>query len=185
MAALSLEEAEDLHFPMTPLEIRWDDRFDTLEHRDLLGALMALGTERSSFGDIILGEGRAWVLVIDELAGYIQQNFTQAGRVHLEATAVDTLEGRLPGRKSRIVTTTIMSPRMDAIAAAAFGVSREKAAAAARMGLIKLNHVEQLHPDAHMKQGDILSFRGKGRAELAEMGGTSKKGRTFIKIQIF
>ena len=54
--------AEDEPMPTAQwVEAVWNGRFGTLEHRDLLGSLMALGLDRSMFGDLIAAEGRAWV----------------------------------------------------------------------------------------------------------------------------
>ena len=37
--------------------------------------------------------------------------------------------------------------------------------------------------DFHLKDGDIISLRGKGKATLS-VGGTSKKDRIFITLKV-
>lgn len=185
VAALGALPGDDIRWPIAAIELSWDDRFETIGHRDILGSLMALGLERDSFGDILPGDGRAWVVVLEELADFVCENFVKAGRVTLEARRIEELQARLPGRKSRTITSTVKSLRLDAIIATAFGLSREKAGTAIRAGLVKANHIEQLKPDAKVSQGDVFSLRGGGRAQLEQIGGTSKKGRIYIQIQTF
>ena len=36
-----------------------------------------------------------------------------------------------------------------------------------------------------MKEGDILSLKGKGKGSISGMGGTSRKGRLFVYGEIY
>ena len=66
-------EDEPEAYPIEAVEIRWNPKFATVGHRDLMGAVMALGLERETLGDICLGgeEGRAYVFCIPEMADYL------------------------------------------------------------------------------------------------------------------
>lgn len=158
---------------------------DTLSHRDILGALMALGIERETIGDIIIGEGFAAFLCLPEMREYIAENFNKAGRVGLKVEAI-TL-GELPARAENLTikTDTVASLRLDTVLGAAFGLSRTKAAELIAAGRVNLNHQICLRPDKVLGENAMLSVRGMGRAKLLEIGGTSKKSRTFIKIGIY
>ena len=59
---------------------------DTPSHRDFLGALMGIGIARETVGDICVGKGSCDFFVTKEIAPYVLQQFTGAGRtkVHLE-----------------------------------------------------------------------------------------------------
>ena len=63
MAGFGIPEGETVRFPIACLRITPDGmRFaPEMNHRDVLGALMSLGFERSLLGDIILREKEAWV----------------------------------------------------------------------------------------------------------------------------
>mgnify|MGYP000821924144 FL=1 len=50
-------------------------------------------------------------------------------------------------------------------------------------GRVQLNHRETLKSDAPVAQGDVISARGLGKFEVAEVGGLSKKGRTGILLR--
>ena len=69
------------------------------------------------------------------------------------------------------------------MAAAAFSVSRGKAAELIAAGRVNLDHVPCLKPDKPVAEGAVLTARGFGKAKLKEVGGLSKKGRTGITIE--
>lgn len=176
---------ETANFPMETLEIAWNKRFAFLEHRDILGALMHLGLERDSFGDIVPGEGYAFVWVCADLAGYICANLSAVGRVAVQVAPAHDVVRRLPRKATRAITGTVKQPRLDAVVALAYSLPRAKAAQGIRSGLVKLDHAEETRIDRLLSPGAMLSFAGKGRAQLVEIGGESRKGRSFVTIERF
>jgi RNA-binding protein YlmH len=158
---------------------------DTLGHRDILGALMALGIERETVGDIIMDGTVAALICLPEFGGFIIENFTKVGRVGLEVSAIRLDE--LPAREEELTikSNTVASPRLDAVLGAAFGMSRTKAAELIATGRVNLNHQVCLRADREVGEGSLLSVRGLGRAKLLEIGGLSRKGRSFIKIGVY
>ena len=83
-------------------------------------------------------------------------------------------------------TFSVKSPRLDAVCAGMFGLSRTAAAEAIAQGLVTLNYAECLKCDAQVRDGDVLSLRGKGKGIVLDAGGTlSRKGRLFVKTGIF
>ena len=61
---------------------------DSLSHRDFLGALMGAGIGRETVGAICVGKGSCDFFVTAEIAPYILQNFTSAGRTKLHVEAI-------------------------------------------------------------------------------------------------
>jgi RNA-binding protein YlmH len=158
---------------------------DTLDHRDILGALMALGVERDTIGDIVMDEAAAAFVCLPELGGYIIENFTKAGHVGLEVSAIGLDE--IPAREEELTikTDTVASLRLDAVLCAAFGMSRSKAAELIAAGRVSFNYQVCLRTDREVDENSLLSVRGLGRAKLLEVGGVSRKGRSFIKIGVY
>ena len=158
---------------------------DTLGHRDILGALMALGIERETVGDIIVDETVAAIVCLPELGGFIIENFTKAGRVGVEVSEISLDE--LPTREEELTikTDTVASLRLDAVLSSAFGMSRTKAAELIAAGRVNYNHQVCLRTDKEVSVDSLLSVRGLGRAKLLEIGGLSRKGRSFIKIGVY
>ena len=158
---------------------------ETLGHRDILGALMALGIERNTIGDII--ESPLAFICLPELSGYIAENFTKAGRgsVTLHPIPLRGDEALCRVENLTIRTDTVASLRLDAMLGIAFGLSRSKAVELIEAGRVSLNHELCTQPAKEAGEGAVLSVRGLGRAKVLEVGGLSKKGRIFIKMGLY
>ena len=65
---------------------------DTLTHRDFLGSLMAQGVTREKLGDILVSEGSCDLIVSRDIAPYLLQNVTSAGRVKLSVSEIELSE---------------------------------------------------------------------------------------------
>jgi RNA-binding protein YlmH len=83
-----------------------------------------------------------------------------------------------------IKTDTVASLRLDAVLCAAFGISRSKAAEIIAAGRVSLDNTPCQQASKELKEGALISAPGLGSAKLLEIGGLSKKGRMFIKIEM-
>jgi RNA-binding protein YlmH len=121
---------------------------------------------------------------LPEIAEYIAENLTQIGRANVKLTATEL--SKIPPQTEifDIKTNTVVSVRLDSVVSTAFGLPRSKAVLLIEAGRVSLNHEVRLQPSKEVAQGDIISVRGMGRAKLLEIGGTSKKGRIFVKIGV-
>lgn len=158
---------------------------DTPGHRDILGALMALGVERDTIGDIVVEHPPATLVCLPEMSGYISDNLTKAGRVGISVSKISLAELPAKTENLSIKTDTVASLRLDAVLCAAFGLSRGRATEMIAAGLVSLNHEPCLSPAKEVPEGAALSVRGLGRARVVETGGVSKKGRIFVRIGLY
>ena len=78
-----------------------------------------------------------------------------------------------------------MSLRLDAVCSKIFNIQRSEASKAIEGGIVFINGALCTKPDKAVSQGDKIVMRGKGKGTLTEIGGTSKKGRTFITAEIY
>ncbi len=175
------EEADEDEY-MTALRCTYR-REDTLTHRDFLGSLMAQGITREKLGDILVSEGACDLIVSRDIALYLLQNVTGAGRVKLLLSEIELSGLNVPELKVREIRDTVSTLRLDAVAASGFSMSRGKAQELISSGRVQLNHRETLKSDAPVAQGDVISARGLGKFEVAEVGGLSKKGRTALLLR--
>lgn len=167
----SWEEA----YPISALQLMWPHQTAST-HRDLLGSVMGLGIRRGLVGDIVVEEDRAYLFAETAMAQYIATALTGAGRVHLQVELLAELPVPTPP-EGRSVRDTVSSPRLDAVVAAGFSISRSKAADLINAGHVKLRHIPCLRTDAHVGEGDAVSVRGLGRLKLCEIGQPTRKGR--------
>lgn len=154
-----------------------------LTHRDYLGSILGLGLDRSVTGDILVRDDGADIIITPEIADFLLSEYVQAGRTVIKTETVPIEELIIPEQKTQIIHDTVPSVRLDNIVSSAFKISRSKAAEAIRGGIVSVDHIECLKPDARVEEGSSLVLRGKGKAVLKELGGESKKGRIWISIE--
>jgi len=157
----------------------------SLTHRDVLGSLMGLGLTREKLGDILFPEpGRCQVVALPEAAAILTAQWEGAGRYKcrdLREIPLTALTPKPPQIKT--IRDTVASPRLDAVLASAFSLSRSKAAAYIAGGKVALNHRECLKSDKPVEEGDVLTCRGLGKCVVKEVPGQSKKGRTMLVLE--
>lgn len=176
------QEEPDAEELMAALRVRWHET-ERLNHRDLLGSLMALGVVRGKVGDILVSPEAADVIVCADAAEYLQSEWNGAGRVKFKVERVSLADLAVPELKIKEIRDTVATLRLDAVAATGFSMSRAKASELIASGRVQLNHREAAKPDAPVAEGDVVSARGLGKFELAEAGGLSKKGRVGILVR--
>lgn len=153
-------------------------------HRDYMGALLGMGIGREWLGDIQVEGDTAYVLCMKSVLRYLL-SIEKAGRYTVKASQVPLEE--VPPRKveTESLSFSVMSPRLDAVAAGLFHLSRTEAAKQIAAGNVSLNYGQCLKADCIVKEGDILSLKGKGKGSISGMGGTSRKGRLFVYGEIY
>lgn len=162
-------------FPLVPLTLLFRHQ-DELSHRDFLGALMALGIERETLGDILIEEGRAVLFVREKMASFVEQNLLKVGSagVKTERGAKEPLPA---GRGFVPISGTVASARLDCIISELANLSREKGLLLIRLGGVSLNHESVLAGDKRVSPQDKLTVKGYGKFVIDELGPLTKKGR--------
>ena len=172
-------------FAIEAMRVAWNGDFLRLTHRDVLGAIMGLGVERETTGDILVSAGAAVVLADKRMALFLVEHLTAIGAASVEA-ALEDLQSIVPREeRTKDIRATVASLRADAVAAAGFGMSRSRAAADIDADKMKLNWQSVKNAAQSLKEGDVLSLRGRGRVEVVAIGGQTKKGRTGVLLRRF
>lgn len=154
-----------------------------LTHRDFLGSLMGMGITREKIGDLLVGTESCDLLVLDSVAEFLLQSWNLAGRANLKVTQIEPCELEIPEIRCEEVKDTVMSLRLDAVAATGFKMARGKASSLIESGKVQVNWKDCMKPDRLLVEGDTVSARGFGKFEVAQVGGTTKKGRTSITLR--
>ena len=158
------------------LDIAGNFLFDPANHRDFLGAILGTGLVRDNIGDIIvLGERGGQVIVVPEIAEFLETALTQVRSVSVKTRRIDFSELKVRPPQKKEMTTVEASMRLDAIASAGFGMSRSKMASAISGGDVRVNWQDITQSSYNVKAGDLISVRGKGRLEVGEVSVTKKQ----------
>ena len=152
-------------------------------HRDFLGSLMALGITREKLGDLLVSPGQCNLIAAADIAPFLVQSWTSAGRAKLSVEEIPLGELVVPQQQVKEIRDTVMRLRLDAVAASGFSISRTKAAELIAAGRVQVNHVDCGKGDKLVEEGDVITARGLGKCVVAQVGGLSKKGRTMIVFQ--
>ena len=142
---------------------------------------MAIRIERDCVGDIIVGEGRANILVYESVASQILYEIKKIGRVGVEASL--GLDSSVScEKKFSEISGTVSSLRADCIFSLASRLSRDKAALCIKTNGICIDHLVSHKPDEKMDQGQSFSVKGYGKFILKSINGISKKDRIHITL---
>lgn len=156
-----------------------------LAHKDFLGSALGLGIKRENTGDILICEDFAQIFILPKLSDFFLTNYTNAGRQSLSCSIISTDEVVLPVQETQLKTVTLASMRGDCIISALFSISRSKATELIEKGRVFVNDMPFLKPDRPLNSGDKVKVTTSGRAIIEEIGGTSRKGRTFVTFKIY
>lgn len=151
---------------------------------DYMGALLGMGIGREWLGDILVSGDQAWVVCMPSVERHLL-SIDKVGRCTVRAEAIGLSEIPAPEREVKEKRFSVQSPRLDAVAAGLFNLSRSEAARLIEAGLASVNFRECLKCDLTVREGDVISLRGKGKGRVTEMGGSSRKGRLFISGEVF
>lgn len=155
---------------------------DTPSHRDFLGALMGSGIGRETLGDICVGRGSCDFFVTAEIAPYVLQNFTSAGRTRLHLTRISLAEASIPAPEVKEIKDTLASLRLDSVISSGFRIGRSLAAQNVTAGKVAVDGLPCEKPDKLLSEGATVSLRGLGKIKLAQVGGRTKKDRISVVI---
>jgi len=175
------ETPETGEYPLVCLHSRVQTRFGSITHRDLLGAFMALGLTRSCIGDIIIGDTDAYLFAVSQTAGFIAASLNSAGKMSLHFSVLEQIPA-IPEPEGSSFQAVVSSLRLDAVLACAYRLSRSEAADCIHAGLVKVDHLPCERVDAVLKEGALLSVRGRGRIRLTAVNGMTRKQRIGITL---
>lgn len=151
-------------------------------HRDVLGSVLGLGLDRDVIGDIFVKDKEAYLLCAERIASFLIEQLSQVRHTNVVCELAGAEESGFE-KEFLTVSRTVSAIRIDSIAAAAFGISRSSAATAVSGGKVFINGREVTSPSASVKEQDVISFRGLGKARLKEFGNLTKKGRISVTLE--
>jgi len=166
---------EDL---ITLVKIKYNQKFSSLSHKDVLGILMANKIDHNFIGDILVYEEYLYFEITSNLVGYIQQHIQQIGRTKIAFEPVT-----YPIQKIQDYQTfqaTIKSNRLDVIVKTITNQSREQTKNYILDGNIKVNQEATTNISKTILNNDILSIRKYGRYKITFDERVTKKGNLIV-----
>ncbi|MCQ2416878.1 MAG: YlmH/Sll1252 family protein [Oscillospiraceae bacterium] len=166
---------------ISPLQEKFGEN---LSHRDILGAVMHLGIERSSVGDIVVCGKNAYVFCKSELTEYICRELIRIRHTTVRCTITETLPDTAePKREERSIQ--VASERIDGVIAKVFHISRGTCAELFRTGKVFVDGMLMENHSRLLKGGEKISVRGYGKFLYVEISGQTRKGNLIAHVEVF
>jgi len=182
----NIDNENDIEYPISCLHITpKNPKFsDKLTHRDILGAVLNLGIERSKIGDIIAENNEAYLFCCSSIYDFIINQLNRIKHTIVCASLIDIRDFHYEP-KLKPVSGTVSSVRLDSILAVAFNGSRSSLSGLITGGKVFVNGKNILSNSYNLKENDIVSVRGYGRFIFAGVINQTKKGRYLVKVLLY
>ncbi|MGT2929045.1 YlmH family RNA-binding protein [Streptococcus dentasini] len=170
-------------FNLALLEISYNTKFNYLTHSQIMGSFIhKLGIQRTVFGDIILADGRAQIIVNHSMLGYFMM-VEKIGKAAVTIKEVDFSQLLNREHKAKELDILVSSMRLDKVLASVFKISRAQATKLIEQEKVKLNYGVITRPAELLELGDLVSVRGFGRFKLDRDNGLSKNQKYKLSIK--
>jgi len=173
----------DVEVAVDAVAVEWDSRYYQLTHRDVLGGLLALGIKRGVTGDILMVPSGCQIITDVSITPFLITEFQRIGAANVKTKKIELAELQPRPETVKEIRATVASLRLDSVAAAGFGTSRTQMTEEIQADKVKVNWKDTKSPAQIVKAGDMISFRGRGRVEVLEITGQTKKGRTGVLLK--
>jgi len=171
-------------FPIGILEVSpVNDKFsDDFSHRDFLGALMHLGIERDVIGDILIKRNTAWIFVLEKMSEFISRELTRVKHTTVSVRITDDLpDDAGPCRETALIN--VSSPRIDAVVAGFYRISRTRSMELFASGKVFVNGTECRSGDRELKENDSVTVRGSGKFFYKGIQKETRKKREVVLVE--
>lgn len=164
--------------PLTP---KFAER---LSHRDFLGAIMNLGIERDTVGDIFPKDHEAVIFCQESIADYLIENLTQVRRTRVTCSAGEAGE-RIQTPDAEQVSLSVSSARIDTVVSKLYNIARSRSAELFAGGKVYVNGKLTENNSYALKDNDAVTVRGFGRFVYTGEQGETRKGKVRIGIEVY
>lgn len=161
-----------------------DEEKAKYSHRNYLGGIIKLGMRREKVGDILVCDDGADILVKTEIAETLKQELGSLTR--FENSTIEVIElNELREQEIKVEELSIIVPslRLDNFVSDLAKTSRSKAVQILDSERVFINGQNETKASKQVKLGDVITIRGKGRFIVKEFSGTTRSGRTVVKIE--
>lgn len=172
-------------FPIQCIEISpLVEKFgEELGHRDYLGALMNLGIERGTLGDIIIDGKHAFLFCTEKMAPYIAENLDKVRHTNVRCRPAKEIPESTITRLERR-TIQVSAVRADSVIAKVYNLSRGESVELFRAKKVFVNGRLNENNGGQLKSGDKVSVRGYGRFQFVEIAGETRKGKLNAVVEV-
>lgn len=161
-----------------------EEEYGKYAHRNYLGGIVKLGLKREKVGDILVLDNGADIIVVEDFAEILKKELPSLTRFYGSKIYIEEL---LNIRKKEIkieeISIIVPSLRLDNIVSDLARTSRSKATQIINQERVFINGQNETKLSKQIKLNDIITIRGKGRFIIKQFTGTTRSGRTVIRVE--
>lgn len=172
---------EDINETLRFIQIEGNFKFKSISHKDYLGSLLSLGIKREKIGDIIIHENFCQVIVTFDICDFILMNLEKVARNNVKLKEISRKEVVYNPPNYKEINFTVSSSRIDCIISGLYNISRQESAKLISNEKVQVNYEKITSCSKEIKSESLISVRGKGRSQINNIGGLTKKGK--VKVQ--
>lgn len=155
-----------------------------LTHRDYLGAIMNLGIERSTVGDIFVQDKEAILFCQESIASYLTENLLQVRHTNVKCSVTEAT-GHLREPVMEELSFAVSSARIDSVISKVYNIARSQSVELFRAGRIYVNGRIKENNSYTLRNGDAVTARGFGRFVYTGERGETRKGKLRIEVEVY
>ncbi len=154
------------------------------EHREFLSGIMKLGIKREKFGDIIVTNFGADIIVFKEISKILLdglKSLTRFKKSEINIISIKELTDIVSEfEKLNIIVSSI---RLDNFVSELSKCSRIQAQEIIKDGKVYINSINELKASKKININDIITIRGKGKFIFDQIEKETRSGRILLNIR--
>ena len=154
-----------------------------ISHPDVLGALLNLGIDRNSIGDISILDEKVEFAIEKDIANFVEFNLSKIKNESVKLRAREDATIKLLKPNYEEFTGFVSSLRIDNIVSLIASTSRTKAKEIVKSGFVKVDFQIIEDPSYQIGEDSQISIRKLGRFIFDSIDGFSKKGNYHISYR--
>lgn len=146
--------------------------------------MLNYGLKREKVGDILVSNEGADIIVVEDFSEILKKELPTLTRFEKSKITIKEISDiRKKEIKIEEISIIVPSLRLDNIVSDLAKTSRSKAAQIINQERVFINGQNETKLSKSIKLKDIITIRGKGRFVIKEFTGTTRSGRTVIKVE--
>mgnify|MGYP001369138499 CR=1 FL=1 len=178
--------SEPMHsFPIKLIRIENLSKFDKVEHKDYMGAILSLGISRNKLGDFVALGNECYVASFDDVFDFLSNNLTSIGRCPCKVSEYIPSLGKIPDIKFEELNIIVTSLRLDCLVSGICNVTRSKSLSLINGGSVLADYVTIREKKYSVKYGEVITVRGYGKFKIVSTNGNTGRERIRILVKKF
>ncbi len=154
------------------------------EHREFLSGIMKLGIRREKFGDIIVTDTGADIIVLSEISNILAQDLKNLTRFQKSKITIQNIKDlKIKENEFANLKIIVSSIRLDNFVSELARCSRSKANELIEQGRVFINSINEFKPSKKINLNDIITIRGRGKFIYEGIEKQTQSSRFLLNIK--